>query len=59
LIEDLEIDLSVSFGGHGMLILLVAYRAHDQTAWVEKAVQADLGVIASFIFASLVAHLIS
>jgi hypothetical protein len=51
--------LSVAFGSFGTWALLAAYRTDDRTAWTEQAVQAGLGVIASFIFASLATRLIS
>ena len=51
--------LSSVFGGYGMGALLAAYRAGDQTAWIEKAVQGGFGVIVSLLFADLVVHLFS
>ena len=51
--------LSMIFGGYGIGALLAAYRTGNRTAWTEKAVQGGLGVIASVLFADVVARLFS
>ena len=53
------IVLTVIFGVYGIGMLVGAYRTADQTAWMEKAVQGGLGVMASALFANVVAGLFS
>jgi hypothetical protein len=50
--------LSAIFGGYAMGALFAAYRAGNRTVWIEKAVQGGFGMIVSFLFADLVAHLL-
>jgi hypothetical protein len=51
--------LTVLFGVYGIGMLVAAYRTANQTAWTERAVQGGLGMIASALFASVVASLFS
>jgi hypothetical protein len=49
--------LTVIFGVYGIGMLVAAYRTANLTGWTEKAVQGGLGMIASALFANVVASL--
>jgi hypothetical protein len=53
----LLVVLSVIFGGHGIGMLIAAYRTVNASAWTEKAVLASIAVIASALLGHVVAGL--